>query len=106
MPKRLLCLYIIFGMRTIGNDSPKGLSIHLNQVQCTLMGDLRHIRNVIIHEDAVIPQDFSDKLELLPQIWSLEPGELRITEQMVHSLMEQINALRIQIDTNKPSSSK
>ena len=79
------------------------LSIHLNQVQCTLMGDLRHIRNVIIHEDAVIPQDFSDKLELLPQIWSLEPGELRITEQMVHSLMEQINAIRIQIDANKPS---
>ncbi len=79
------------------------LSVGLNQVRCILMGDIRHIRNLITHEKATIPQGFSARLELLPQIWNLEPGELRITEQMIQSLMEQINAIHIQISARRTS---
>lgn len=75
------------------------MSVPPNQVECDLMGDIRRVRNLIIHENSVIPRNFPTKLELLPEIesWSLEPGELTITEKMVHSLMEQINAIRVRI---------
>ena len=74
------------------------MSVSKRQVECSLMGAIRLVRNLIIHENSVVPQHFSAKLELLSQIWNLEPGELAITEKMVQSLMEQINAICVQID--------
>lgn len=75
------------------------ISVPKRQVKCALMGDIRRVRHLIIHKNSVVPQNFSAKLELLSQIWDLEPGELIITEKMVHSLMEQINAIHVQINS-------
>ena len=72
-------------------------SIPLDDVRCSLMGDIRQIRNLIIHEDSVVPPKFSDRLELLPEIWNFEVGDLRISAEMIHSFMEQLNAIRVDI---------
>lgn len=73
------------------------MSVQTNQVMCTLMNDIRHVRNCIVHHGSVICDGFAEKLVLLPQIWAIAPGELRIAEDMLHGLMEQINALRVEI---------
>ena len=67
------------------------------QVLCDLMGDLRRVRNLIIHNDSIVPKGFANRLTMLQEIWNLQRGELKLTENMIHSLMEQINAIRVNI---------
>ena len=73
----------------------KLLSVHNNDIQCELMGDLRIIRNTIVHGSSNILHKDIAKLRLLSQIWRLEPGKLTLNDRMIHSLMEQINAIRV-----------
>ena len=80
----------------------KANSVQKKQVKCVLMNDIRQVRNCIVHDKAVVSDRFTDKLDLLSQVWTIAPGELRITDSMLHSLMEQINALRVEI-TTEPS---
>lgn len=77
------------------------LSISKNQVECDLMGDIRRIRNSIIHENSDIRQEDLNHLKILSQIWDLKLGELVISWKMIHSLMEQINALYVKIKPEK-----
>ena len=70
---------------------------------CELLGDIRRVRNLIIHESSVVPGSFANSLTFLPQIWNFESTELRITSGMVHSLMEQLNALRLTITDPRAS---
>ena len=74
------------------------LSVNKNAVKSDLMGDIRHLRISIIHKNSVLPSNFNDKLTYLPHIWRLNREQLTITEPMVHSLMEQINAIRVRVD--------
>ena len=78
----------------------KVLSVPKSTVQCDLMGDVRHIRNAIIHEDSDITDPFISKLKMLPLIWDLQPGKLTLSEKMIHALMEQINAIRVRVAAN------
>ena len=73
------------------------LSILRDGVECDLMEDIRKIRNRIIHHQSDIPQNLPNKLKILSHIWNIEPGELRISSNMIRSLMEQINAIRVKI---------
>lgn len=74
------------------------LSVEASKVKCTLMGDLRRVRNLIIHDKSHVSEGLPSQLEFLPQIWSIEPGDLSITIDMVHSLMEQLNSIRVTVD--------
>ena len=76
----------------------EAVSINARQVKCRLMGDIRLVRNLIIHEKSIVPENFSGGLEFLPLIWNLAPGELRITHDMVHSWMEQLNSMLVMVD--------
>ena len=76
------------------------LSISKNQVECNLMGDIRHIRNSIIHRNSDVRQEDLNHLKMLSQIWNIEPGKLLISNNMILSLMEQINALRVTIKSD------
>ncbi|MCY4047686.1 MAG: hypothetical protein OXF42_06260 [Candidatus Dadabacteria bacterium] len=76
----------------------EAMSVRKNQVSCALMNDIRHVRNCILHDNGIVSDGFADKLNLLSQIWKITSGELRITRGMLHSLMEQINALRVKIE--------
>ena len=71
------------------------LSVKSNQVICALMGDLRQVRNWIIHEQSMVPADYSAKLPFINQVWPIEPGHFLITSKMINSLMEQANSLRV-----------
>ena len=73
------------------------LSVPKKSVQCDLMGDVRQVRNVIIHHSSAMSQTTKKKLTLLPQIWDLPIGPLHISEKMLHSLMEQINAIHVKV---------
>ena len=84
-----------FFTRATGDDVAR--CIAAGDVQCDLMGDVRHIRNAIIHENSEIGEKVIDKLKMLPSIWKPEPGNLTITENMVHALMEQIDAIRVRV---------
>ena len=41
------------------------------QVLCDLMGDVRLVRNLIIHNDSVVPQGLVHRLTMLQEIWNL-----------------------------------
>lgn len=75
----------------------KSLSVDSKGVVCELMGDLRIIRNIIIHNDSVITTKDLRRLEFLPGIWSLHQGNLVISQKMMHSLIEQLNAIRLTV---------
>ena len=75
------------------------LEVKTGQVTCSLMGDLRLMRNLIIHNQSVIPEDFPKKVQWISQIWSLDPGDMQLTGAMVNSLIEQLNAMRVSIST-------
>lgn len=81
----------------------KTLSINTDAIKCSLMGDLRLIRNLIIHEGSIVPTGFSRKLEFLPEIWNILPGNLTISHDMLHLLMEQLNAIQLTIAPPQPS---
>ena len=73
------------------------LGVQQQQVECDLLGDVRLVRNIIIHKKSVVPDGFSDQVSFLAQIWDFHPGELRISSQMIHSFMEQLNAAKLRI---------
>jgi len=97
-------IVMIFGMweERHRQDVATAMSVRKNQVTSTLMNDIRHVRNCILHDGSVICEGVVKKLVLLPQIWTIVPGELRILEGMLHGLMEQVNALRVEI-SSQPS---
>ncbi len=70
-----------------------------DMVECTLMGEIRHIRHAIVHKHSVVKQKTVDQLRMLPHIWTIKAGKLLLTSAMIHALMEQINAIRIKVGT-------
>ena len=66
-------------------------------IACDLMGEIRHVRTWIVHGDSLAPHDSRVKCPMLTRMWKLKPGQLAVTDEMLHSLMEQINALRIEL---------
>ena len=74
----------------------KALAVEKANVTCTLMADIRVVRNAIIHRGSVIRDTDIVKLTVLSRAWRpLQPGFLRLSRGMGHSLMEQVNALRV-----------
>ena len=73
-------------------------NVESNDVRCPLMGDLRSVRNAILHAGWRVRKEDRTKMEVLPLFWGEIPeDELRISAHMVNLLMEQINALRVEI---------
>lgn len=66
-----------------------------NQVKCDLMGDLRRIRNCIVHERSILSAK-DIKMVCLP--WQLKPGPLTVTIDMFVKFIEQVNQLEVKVD--------
>lgn len=64
------------------------------QLISDLMGDVRHIRNCIIHKKSQITNE-QEKIQELA--WTLSPGELIISERMFQILVKQINSINVLI---------
>ena len=74
----------------------KTLGLEKNQVRCCLMGEVRLLRNVIIHENSEIKEDFH--APILSDIWGgISPGFLSLTDEKVSSMMEQLNAIKVDV---------
>ena len=46
------------------------------------MGDLRRVRNAVIHGSSIVNEHLVSQLAILPHIWDLRPGELRLDDSM------------------------
>ena len=79
----------------------KCISVCHKQVECDLMGDIRLVRNRIIHGKSTLPEQFQERLKLLPSIWALDAGELSVTRKMIDSFMEKLNAIQVRIAAPK-----
>lgn len=64
------------------------------KVMSGLMGDLRHIRNCIIHKKSIITNE-QEKIKELD--WILSRGKLIVTEEMFQILITQINNMTVVI---------
>lgn len=64
------------------------------KVTSDLMGDIRHIRNCIIHHKSIISNEQTKMRELN---WNLIPGELIISEEMFQTLIDQVNKMTVSI---------
>ena len=74
----------------------EALGLCKDDVRCTLMGEVRLLRNLIVHKSSVVPDGFS--VPFLSRIWGgIDTGNLVITDGMVHALMEQFNAIRVEV---------
>ena len=72
------------------------LGLKKNEIRCSLMGEVRLLRNVIVHDNGMVPNGFS--APLLSLIWgSISTGFLIVTDDMVHALMEQLNAIQVEV---------
>lgn len=72
------------------------LGLEKEKVRSSLMGEVRHLRNVLVHDNGMVPENFS--APLLSRAWGgVLPGFLFITDQMVTDLMEQLNAILVEV---------
>lgn len=69
-----------------------------DQVRCDLMGDLRHIRNCIVHAKSIITKEHN-KIKCL--CWDLKPGHFSITKRMLADFIEQTHTMTVYVDTKK-----
>ena len=66
-----------------------------NKVKCDLLGDLRHIRNCIVHDRSVLAAKHAQLTSLR---WQLTPGILRITQDMFSVFIDQANQLEVIVE--------
>jgi hypothetical protein len=65
-------------------------------VKCRLMGDVRTIRNCIVHNRSVISEEDRQKIRVLG--WKLTLGELSISKAMFCELINQINIMQVFVE--------
>ena len=65
-----------------------------DRIRSDLMYDVNQIRRCIVHRNSVISNEHKKLKELK---WSLCPGPLRVTHDMLVDLMDQINRMEIQV---------
>ena len=65
-----------------------------NSVECTVMGEMRELRNIIVHCNGKI-----EKEKFLPTIgWGLVGEELRIGAEGMNSIAEQIHNMTVRVE--------
>ena len=74
-------------------DIAKLYGVAVNRVRCNLMGDLRHVRNDIIHDRGVISA--THELPFLSQFWKVEGDEWKFRDEDMRHLMDQLSSLHV-----------
>jgi hypothetical protein len=72
----------------------KDVGAEPKNVKCDLLGDLRLIRNCIVHAKSVITNEHT-KLKVIP--WKLVPGPLVVTKEMLALFTEATHHLVVQV---------
>lgn len=68
-------------------------SVDVTQVRCDLMGEIRHVRNDIIHRQGRIP--LKRELPMLRQILNVERGEWEFAGEDMRHILDQICSLQV-----------
>jgi hypothetical protein len=69
--------------------------IPTKQIKSDLMGDVRHVRNWIVHNKSIVDEK-RHSLKILQ--WQVEEGELKINRAMFAVLMDMINQMLVTIN--------
>ena len=67
------------------------------KVKCDLFGDLRLIRNSIVHKSEETRVEYCKKAILIPELWPSYPNDETFTASMVQALMEQLKAVQVYV---------
>lgn len=70
------------------------IGVQASKVRCNLLGDLRHIRNCIVHAKSVVT---TEHLKLKELKWRIGPGPLLVSAQMMREFIEQTHSLTVNI---------
>ena len=68
----------------------------INRIKCDLFGDVKRIRHSIIHNRSVLANRHLNGLKVLPKIWNLQPGSLRLTNNMMLALLAEFQTLTVE----------
>lgn len=73
-------------------------------IWCDLMGEVRKVRNFLVHRNNRVPKHMEYSFEVLP--WKELRGHWELTPEMFTSFMEQANSLEVRIEplTNRARS--
>ena len=69
----------------------KIVQVENNKVEWDLLGDLKLIRNAIIHNQSKLSMASFNRLIVLRTIWNLKPAQLKLTHGMMNRLFDQFN---------------
>ena len=72
-----------------------------NHIKSDLMGDLRYLRNWLVHRSESAESDFFGKAKMLPEALSMQRGDPSLTANGVATLMRHVN--HMQVDVNPKS---
>jgi hypothetical protein len=72
-------------------------SCRKNEVTCDLMGDLRLLRNIIVHERSNVAK--SPAFKILD--WDVKLGSFSVTSEMMNVLFEQLNGMTVVVSTKE-----
>ena len=69
-----------------------------NQIKCDLMGDVRLLRNMIVHRTDKARKEYEVKAEVLPRLWgSIDTESLVLVDGMVYELMGELNGIQVEV---------
>lgn len=68
-----------------------------NKVRCDLMGDLRHVRNDIIHRNGRTSRNM--EFPFLSLIWKRRGGDWVFNQAEIRALVDQISALQVYVSS-------
>ena len=68
---------------------------HTRPLKSDFFGDIRLIRNAIIHNQAVLTVSAYRKLSMLARLQELKPGELRLTQTTAQEIVAGLDSLQL-----------
>ena len=69
-----------------------------NHIKSDLMGDLRYLRNWLVHRSESAESDFFQKAKMLPEALSMQRGDPSLTANGVATLMRHLNHMQVDVD--------
>jgi hypothetical protein len=69
--------------------------VKVANVRSNLMGDLRKLRNCVVHGKSRVP---SGGLQLSELGWTLEPGEFYVSQAMFQGFIDAVNGMTVQLE--------
>lgn len=67
-------------------------------INADLMGDLRHLRNWLLHRTNKAESDFFSKAKTLPQLLDMQRGNPSLTASGVAKLMQHLNHMQVEVN--------